>query len=280
MPRSPAWRERSGEHGPDVSDRAPALPPKLPAAARTTQCGRAPRARCCARSGRCSEAARDARAAAPRRAGSASIRAGVRTRMVERLRAGGIARRARARRAGRGAAPSLRRQRAGQPGLRRHQPADRPRPDDLQAVGGGAHDRAAVRRRAMRARNGTLGRVLEIGTGCGYQAARAGATGAQVISIERLQAAARQGARRTWRRCARAQPAILVYGDGRLGHPPNAPYDSIIAAAGGDDVPAGVARATRRRRAARRADARCAPARRRCWSWSIAARHGMCTSCS
>jgi protein-L-isoaspartate(D-aspartate) O-methyltransferase len=30
----------------------------------------------------------------------------------------------------------------------------------------------------------------------------------------------------------------LVYGDGRVGHAPNAPYDSIIAAAGGDDVPA------------------------------------------
>ena len=30
----------------------------------------------------------------------------------------------------------------------------------------------------------------------------------------------------------------LVYGDGRLGHAPNAPYDAIICAAGGDDVPA------------------------------------------
>ena len=30
----------------------------------------------------------------------------------------------------------------------------------------------------------------------------------------------------------------LVYGDGRLGHAPRAPYDSIIAAAGGDDLPA------------------------------------------
>jgi protein-L-isoaspartate(D-aspartate) O-methyltransferase len=29
----------------------------------------------------------------------------------------------------------------------------------------------------------------------------------------------------------------LVYGDGRLGHAPNAPYDSIIAAAGGDELP-------------------------------------------
>jgi len=29
----------------------------------------------------------------------------------------------------------------------------------------------------------------------------------------------------------------LVYGDGRLGHAPNAPYDCIIAAAGGEDIP-------------------------------------------
>ena len=32
----------------------------------------------------------------------------------------------------------------------------------------------------------------------------------------------------------RAGHIRLVYGDGRLGHPPNAPYDSIIAAAGGE----------------------------------------------
>ncbi|MEO8298829.1 MAG: protein-L-isoaspartate O-methyltransferase, partial [Burkholderiales bacterium] len=30
----------------------------------------------------------------------------------------------------------------------------------------------------------------------------------------------------------------LIFGDGRHGHPPNAPYDGIIAAAGGHDVPA------------------------------------------
>ena len=30
----------------------------------------------------------------------------------------------------------------------------------------------------------------------------------------------------------------LVFGDGMLGHPPRAPYQSIIAAAGGDQLPA------------------------------------------
>jgi protein-L-isoaspartate(D-aspartate) O-methyltransferase len=29
----------------------------------------------------------------------------------------------------------------------------------------------------------------------------------------------------------------LIYGDGRLGHGPAAPFDSIIAAAGGEDIP-------------------------------------------
>ena len=30
---------------------------------------------------------------------------------------------------------------------------------------------------------------------------------------------------------------MLIWGDGRLGHGPSAPYDSIIAAAGGDELP-------------------------------------------
>ena len=84
--------------------------------------------------------------------------------------------------------------------------------------------------------SGSLGRVLEIGTGCGYQAALLALLGRQVYSIERLQALherARLCIDRT------ATPNLrLIYGDGMLGHPPNAPYDSIIAAAGGDALPA------------------------------------------
>jgi protein-L-isoaspartate(D-aspartate) O-methyltransferase len=84
--------------------------------------------------------------------------------------------------------------------------------------------------------SGNLGRVLEIGTGCGYQTALLGQMSQRVLSVERLKplhdkACANLGEHR---------PAHirLVYGDGRLGHPPNAPYDSIIAAAGGSDLPA------------------------------------------
>ncbi|HET9820819.1 MAG TPA: protein-L-isoaspartate(D-aspartate) O-methyltransferase [Burkholderiaceae bacterium] len=80
-----------------------------------------------------------------------------------------------------------------------------------------------------------LGRVLEIGSGCGYQAAVLSLVAASVVSIERL--------RPLFDRAQRNLASLdlrnvrLVYGDGRLGHPPNAPYDAIVCAAGGDDIP-------------------------------------------
>ncbi|MEW6704175.1 MAG: protein-L-isoaspartate(D-aspartate) O-methyltransferase [Pseudomonadota bacterium] len=84
------------------------------------------------------------------------------------------------------------------------------------------------------ARNG-LGRVLEIGTGCGYQAALLSQLASQVVSIERLKPLHDKARERL--APLRRHNLRLVYGDGRAGHPPNAPYDSIIAAAGGDDLP-------------------------------------------
>lgn len=90
---------------------------------------------------------------------------------------------------------------------------------------------------ATASRRGHLGRVLEIGTGCGYQAALLLELASSVVSIERLEplhlkarghlAAVRAGAE-----------LRLVFGDGMRGHAPRAPYDSIIAAAGGDALPA------------------------------------------
>lgn len=81
----------------------------------------------------------------------------------------------------------------------------------------------------------SLGRVLEIGTGCGYQAAVLALLAKQVVSIERLRPL-HDKAREL---LAPMRPANmrLVYGDGMQGHAPNAPYDSIIAAAGGDALP-------------------------------------------
>ena len=121
-----------------------------------------------------------------------------------------------------------------------------------------------------RARSGTLGRVLEIGTGCGYQAAVLARLATQRGLDRAAAAAARQGARATCA-AARGRQLRLVYGDGALGHAPNAPYDGIIAAAGGDDAARGLARAARGRRAPGRADARRRGAAARCWWWSTAA---------
>jgi protein-L-isoaspartate(D-aspartate) O-methyltransferase len=84
--------------------------------------------------------------------------------------------------------------------------------------------------------SGRLGRVLEIGTGCGYQAALLARLGRPVVSVERLRGLHEKA-------CAnlaslRSHELHLLHGDGRLGHAPRAPYDSIVSAAGGEDVPA------------------------------------------
>jgi protein-L-isoaspartate(D-aspartate) O-methyltransferase len=82
---------------------------------------------------------------------------------------------------------------------------------------------------------GSLGRVLEIGTGCGYQAALLARLARHVISVERLKPLHDKA--RELLAPLRLSPVRLVYGDGMRGHPPNAPYDSIIAAAGGQALP-------------------------------------------
>jgi protein-L-isoaspartate(D-aspartate) O-methyltransferase len=83
---------------------------------------------------------------------------------------------------------------------------------------------------------GGLGNVLEVGTGCGYQAAVLSLLAQSVISVERLKPLHDKA--RMLLEPLRSSRLRLVYGDGMRGHPPNAPYDSIIAAAGGDALPA------------------------------------------
>jgi len=80
-----------------------------------------------------------------------------------------------------------------------------------------------------------LARVLEIGTGCGYQAALLSCLAAQVISIERLRPLYDKA--RENLAPLRRDNLRLVYGDGQVGHAPNAPYDAIVSAAGGDHIP-------------------------------------------
>ena len=83
--------------------------------------------------------------------------------------------------------------------------------------------------------SGHLGAVLEIGTGCGYQAALHCQLGRRVVSVERLQPLHEKA--RALLASMRETRLRLVYGDGVLGHPPGAPYDSIVAAAGGSEIP-------------------------------------------
>ena len=80
-----------------------------------------------------------------------------------------------------------------------------------------------------------LGRVLEIGTGCGYQAAVLSHIAQEVYSIERV-AGLYEKARENFRPF-RIKNTHLLFGDGMLGFPKGAPYTGIIAAAGGDAIP-------------------------------------------
>ena len=81
-----------------------------------------------------------------------------------------------------------------------------------------------------------LGRVLEIGTGCGYQAAVLSRIAHEVYSIERLRGLHEKAI--TNLRPFRLPNVHLLFGDGRDGFARGAPYAGIIAAAGGESLPA------------------------------------------
>jgi protein-L-isoaspartate(D-aspartate) O-methyltransferase len=78
-------------------------------------------------------------------------------------------------------------------------------------------------------------KILEIGTGSGYQAAVLIELKAQVYSIERQ--------KELYTRVKKFLPSVgyvpkkLVYGDGYLGLPEEAPFDGIIVTAGAPEVP-------------------------------------------
>ena len=82
---------------------------------------------------------------------------------------------------------------------------------------------------------GALNKVLEIGTGCGYQAALLARLAKEVYSIERL-APLLAKARRHLRE-VRVTNARLRHGDGLLGLPEIAPFDAIVMAAAATHVP-------------------------------------------
>jgi protein-L-isoaspartate(D-aspartate) O-methyltransferase len=93
-----------------------------------------------------------------------------------------------------------------------------------------------VMRNADNGRNGgKLDRVLEIGTGCGYQAAVLSLVAKEVYSIERIKPLHELAKANL--RPMRIPNIRLHYGDGMLGFPQVAPFDGIILAAAGLEVP-------------------------------------------
>jgi protein-L-isoaspartate(D-aspartate) O-methyltransferase len=78
-------------------------------------------------------------------------------------------------------------------------------------------------------------RVLEIGAGSGYQTAILAKLAAQVYSIERIAELAREAQSRI-RRIDIYNATVKCF-DGTLGWSAHAPYDGILVAAGGPEIP-------------------------------------------
>jgi protein-L-isoaspartate(D-aspartate) O-methyltransferase len=81
-----------------------------------------------------------------------------------------------------------------------------------------------------------LGRVLEIGTGCGYQAAVLSCIAREVFSVERIAPLLEQARVRILREL-RLRNVRMKHVDGREGLPEAAPYDAIVMAAAAPEAP-------------------------------------------
>lgn len=78
-------------------------------------------------------------------------------------------------------------------------------------------------------------RVLEVGTGSGYQAAILAAMGCEVYSIEIIQDLCRRAERNL--KAAGIENVAVVHGDGYFGLPDRAPFAGIVVTAAPDHVP-------------------------------------------
>jgi len=81
----------------------------------------------------------------------------------------------------------------------------------------------------------SLGKVLEVGAGCGYQAAVLGSLSRQVYAVERLAPLLAQA--RENLRLAKLSHVRLKHADGMIGLSEAAPFDTIIVAAAAPSVP-------------------------------------------
>jgi len=83
-------------------------------------------------------------------------------------------------------------------------------------------------------------RVLEVGAGCGYQAAVLAQLAREVYAIERIGALVETTRRRLQdlRQTLAVRNVRLAHGDGMKGWPTAAPFDAILVAAAGLEIPA------------------------------------------
>ena len=82
---------------------------------------------------------------------------------------------------------------------------------------------------------GPLAKVLEIGTGCGYQTAILAQVVGHVYSVERILRLQKKAQADLWD--LKLKNISLMYGDGILGWPDYAPFDGIIVTAAPPSVP-------------------------------------------
>ncbi len=83
--------------------------------------------------------------------------------------------------------------------------------------------------------SGHLGKVLEIGTGCGYQTAILAQLVDHVYSIERILPLQKKAQDHLWD--LKLKNISYLYSDGNLGWPDYAPFDGILASAAAVEIP-------------------------------------------
>jgi protein-L-isoaspartate(D-aspartate) O-methyltransferase len=81
-------------------------------------------------------------------------------------------------------------------------------------------------------------KVLEIGTGSGYQAAILSLLVHQVFTVERIEELLKQARRRFHK--LNMNNIFTKYADGHLGWPSQAPFDGIVVTAAGNEIPSGL----------------------------------------
>ena len=97
---------------------------------------------------------------------------------------------------------------------------------------------------AFKSHGGAPVRVLEVGTGCGYQAAVLAQLADEVYSIERIKPLYDKA--RANLRPLRIPNVRLAYGDGYAGLPAAAPFDAIIVAAAAPELPSALVQQLKR----------------------------------